>query len=69
MAGHLPLLEFPAAIIVQARTETTLSKGNTVRAVKKGRVIACTNVLHAVLCSFVKRGQVYVSVVAKASSI
>ena len=28
MAGHLPLLGFPAAIIMQARTETTLSKGN-----------------------------------------
>ena len=25
--------DFPAAIIMQARTETTLSKGNTVRAV------------------------------------
>jgi hypothetical protein len=33
VAGHLPLLVFPAAIIIQARTETTLSKGNTVRAV------------------------------------
>ena len=29
MAGHLPLLEFPATIFMQARTETTLSKGNT----------------------------------------
>ena len=29
MAGHLPLLGFPAAIIMQARTETTVSKGNT----------------------------------------
>ena len=29
MAGCLPLLRFPAAIIKQARTETILSKGNT----------------------------------------
>ena len=29
MAGRLTLLGFPAAIIMQARTEITLSKGNT----------------------------------------